>query len=626
MTIFFHKILDAETERQYNCFQNEQIIKIQNKQKVLILLLISVFTIQKGIEKSWTSLSFNLFGFIFITISYKFVKKASMYYKYLLLVIVLIFNIFYPLNRYIGTIPNQDTYLDGYFICLGSLSILNSVEAQAKYMVMIPILVFNLYVGPYNETGLWSQGLKFGIMTVMDIQFGIQQEIYRRKQFFKLNCNKIIQNYFNSQDLFDIFKVKFDENVKSIKLSSLLEKQKFNEFQQLDFKQRIRKILVHPKKYNTEMKKKNQQNQFQWNKINLETFLLYFLKGIKPKTEFKLFESFKNKLKVELEEISIKNLVQNEISTFNSKQIVIYKIHHYKTPQALIILKQHQISTKIKKLKLKQENYKLIIKYFISIFNSSFKKCLTILQDFNQICEFNINSQQQLIFREHHTQLNKAWNSFRNMVDFMQLSCNINPLATFNILQMIEQLIQAVKYLHHDNVVDLEIINKLKSSFVVSNNAKMKQLFLNLFYYILDLNYGKIQIILQEEQNSNDNIIDVKIKYQRESIFTKSELSSFPIINPMTFSDLQRNSRSMFNLEIPISIWLVRLLGPKDKIIIRKMKQQYELEFQLYKILTADMSLQQYYNIKLENQIILQQEEQPLITNCISIQPCLYGQ
>ncbi|CAK91769.1 unnamed protein product (macronuclear) [Paramecium tetraurelia] len=620
MTIYFHKLLDAETERQYNCFQNEQIIKTQNKQKVLILLLLSVFTIQKGIEKSWTSLTFNIFGFIFITISFKFVKKASMYYKYLLLVIVLIFNMFYPLNRYMGTLPNQDTYLDGYFICLGSLSILNSVEAYAKYIVMIPILAFNLYVGPYTEAVLWSQFLKFGIMTVMDIQFGIQQEICRRKQFSKLNCNKIIQNYFNSQDLFDIFKVKFDENVKSIKLSSLLEKQKFNEFQQLDFKQRIRKILVHPKKYNTEMNKNSQQNQFQMNKINLETFLLYYLKGIKPKADFKLFESFKNKLKVDLEEISVNNLGQNEISTFNSKQI---------TPQALIILKQHQISTKIKKLKLKQENYKLIIKYFISIFNSSFKKCLTILQDFNQFCDINITSQQQLIFREHHTQLNKAWNSFRNMVDFMQLSCNINPLATFNILLMVEQLTQAVKYLHHDNhdnAVDLEIINKLKSSFVVSNNAKMKQLFLNLFYYILDLNYGKIYIMLEEEQNSDDNIIYVKIKYQSESIFTKSELQSFPIINPMSFSDLQHNSKSILNLEIPISIWLVRLLGPKDKIIIRKMKQQYELEFQLYKILTADMSLQQYYNIKLENQVILQQDEQPLITNCISLQPCINGQ
>lgn len=30
--------------------------------------------------------------------------------------------------------------------------------------------------------------------------------------------------------MFDIFKVKFDENIKSIKLSSLLEKQLFNEF------------------------------------------------------------------------------------------------------------------------------------------------------------------------------------------------------------------------------------------------------------------------------------------------------------------------------------------------------------------------------------------------------------
>lgn len=39
---------------------------------------------------------------------------------------------------------------------------------------MMPILVFNLYVGPYNEINLWSQSLKFLIMIVMDIQFGIQ--------------------------------------------------------------------------------------------------------------------------------------------------------------------------------------------------------------------------------------------------------------------------------------------------------------------------------------------------------------------------------------------------------------------------------------------------------------------
>ena len=36
-------------------------------------------------------------------------------------------------------------------------------------------------------------------MIFMDVQFAIQQEIFKRKQFFKLNCNKILQNYFTEQ-------------------------------------------------------------------------------------------------------------------------------------------------------------------------------------------------------------------------------------------------------------------------------------------------------------------------------------------------------------------------------------------------------------------------------------------
>ncbi|CAD8125304.1 unnamed protein product [Paramecium sonneborni] len=621
MTIFFHKILDAETERQYNTFQSYSTNKIQHQQKLLILTLLCVFIIQKGIDQSWVSLAFNIFGFIFIIISYKYVKKTSIYYKYLHLFVALIFNFFYPFNRYMDISPNQDTYLDGYFICLGTLSILNSVEIQAKYIIMIPTLAFNLYVGPYENYTFWSQCLKFAIMIFMDIQFGIQQEIFKRKQFFKLNINKILQNYFNSQDMFDIFKVKFDEDIKSIKLSSLLEKQKFDEFQQLDFKQRIRKICIQPKKQNNQLNKKQQQYKNQNTQINLETFLLYFLKDIKPKKDFQFFEHLnRNSSQVELEEFLINNLGQNDISTSNSKQIVIYKIHHYKTPQALIIIKQHQFSTTMKKLTIKLENYKLIIKYFISILNSSYKKGLSNLYDFNQISEFNINFQQESLFREHLTQLNKAWNSFRNMIDFIQLPCDINPLTTFNIYHLLEQVIKSVSYLNHDNIAEIEIINKLNSSFVVSNKTKMKQLFLNLFYHILGLNFGRTYICLEEDQN--DNVIKVKFRYQ-SNILSNKESQHFPIINPQSFSDLKHNSKGISNLEIPISIWLVRLLGPKDKIIIRKRKQFYELEFDLYKILTSDMSLQQHYNLRAENQIIMCSEIQPLFTNCVSIQPCL---
>ncbi|CAD8125705.1 unnamed protein product [Paramecium sonneborni] len=618
MKIFFHKILDAETERQYNNFQRNETIKIQHQQKLLVLFLLGVFTIQKGIEQSWASLAFNIFGFIFIIISYKYVKKTSIYYKYLLLMVALIFNFFYPFNRYMDIPPNQDTYLDGYFICLGSLSILNSVEIQAKYIVMIPTLAFNLYVGPYDNNTFWSQCLKFAVMIFMDIQFGIQQEIFKRKQFFKLNINKILQNYFNSQDMFDIFKVKFDEEIKSIKLSSLLEKQKFNQFQQLDFKQRIRKIFIQPKQQTNQLNKKYKNQNTQ---INLETFLLFFLKELKPKKDFQMFEYLnKNSSQVELEEFLINNFGQNDISTSNSKQIVIYKIHHYKTPQALIIIKQHQISTKMKKLTLKLENYKLIIKYFISIFNSTFKKGLTNLYDFNHISDFSI-IQKESLFKEHLSQLNKAWNSFRNMIDFIQLSCDINPLTNFNIFLLLEQVIKSISFLNHDIMTEIEVINKLKNSYVVSNNTKMKQLFLNLFYYILDLNLGKIYIYLEEDQYQNDNMIKVKFKYQCKNIISNQESQHFPIINPMSFSDLKHNSKGISNLEIPISIWLVRLLGPKDKIIIRKSQQQHELEFLLYKILTSDMSLQQHYNLRTENQIIMCIENQQLFTNCVSIQP-----
>ncbi|CAD8131307.1 unnamed protein product [Paramecium sonneborni] len=64
-------------------------------------------------------------------------------------------------------------------------------------------------------------------------------------------------------------------------------------------------------------------------------------------------------------------------------------------------------------------------------------------------------------------------------------------------------------------------------------------------------------------------------------------------------------------LEIPISIFIVRLSGPNNKILLIQEFQECTLQFSLYKLIQSDMQLQKVYNLKRKNQIIVQSEIQP---------------
>ncbi|CAD8194284.1 unnamed protein product [Paramecium pentaurelia] len=611
MTLFFHRILDKKLEKQFTQIQNQQTITIQHNQKVLILLLLLIFAIQKGLENNWSSFAFNAFGLIFIIVSYKYVNKTSIYYKYLLLVIVELFNFFYPFNRLMKIPPNQDTYLDGYFICLGTLAIINSFDIKTRYLMLIPIFGFNLAADPHESNLFWSQVFKFSLMILLDIQYKIQQEIIKRKQFLKLSCKAIVQSFIEKEQMIETFQVQYCDDSKQIQLINQKTKQRVNEFQQIDFKQKIRNVIIRPK--SKRLENLIEDNIFNFSgKLSLELFLFYFLNKTQKVNDARLVEFLKkHKQKVELDGMIDETL----------NQIVVYKLHHHTHPQALVIIKQLQAKTQVEQLKLKYENQNLIIKYLMNILNCSLRLCMNDAAFINQKTNLQkLSFQVQTILFKQQSQLIKAWNQFTNLIDFVQLSCNVNPLTSFNIIQLINSVIQITKNLIPENNIQIELINKLKCQQIYSNSGKVRQLFFNLIFYIFEKNPNQITITLLEEQSDLNNTFTITINYKSQIKISKSELHHFPIINPLKFKDFKHNIKNSMYLEIPISIFIVRLLGPKNKIIMRKQFQECTLQFSLYKLIQSDMQLQKALNLKSENQIIVQSEIQPIHTQYISIQ------
>ncbi|CAD8117929.1 unnamed protein product [Paramecium sonneborni] len=609
MTLFFHKILDRKLEKEYILKQNQQTIIIQHNQKVLILLLLLIFAIQKGLENNWSSFAFNAFGFIFIIVSYVYVSKTSIYYKYLLLVIVELFNFFYPFNRLMKIPPNQDSYLDGYFICLGTLAIINSFDIKIRYFMMIPIFGFNLAVGPHDSNLFWSQCLKFSIMLLLDIQIQFQQEIIKRKQFLNLYCDTIVQSFIEKEQMMETFQVQYCDESKSIQLINPKTKQKVNEFQQLEFKSRIRNIIIRPKQ------KLRSVDQYIFNfqgKLSLELFLYYFLNRTQKINDQRLIEFLKQyQQKVELD-----GIVDDTLN-----HIVVYKLHHHTHPQSLIIIKQLQAKTQMEQLKLKYKNQNLIIKYLMNILNTSLKQCMNDASFINNKNNLQkLSKQVQLILLKQQGQIIKAWNSFMNIIDFVQIPQDVNPLVSFNIVQLVNQVISIIKSLNPENQSSIELINQLKSQLIYSNFGKIRQLFLNLLFYLMEKSAYKIIITLQEEHSNLEDTFAIKITYKTKIKTSKSEFQHYPIINPLKFKDFHHNTQNSLYLEIPMSIYIVRLLGPNNKIYLKKEFQEYSLLFYLYKQVQPDMQLQKALNLKSENQIIMQSDIQPIQTQYISIQ------
>ncbi|CAD8200190.1 unnamed protein product [Paramecium octaurelia] len=409
----------------------------------------------------------------------------------------------------------------------------------------------------------------------------------------------------------ETFQVQYCDDLKQIQLINQQIKQRVNEFLQLDFKQRIRNIIIRPKSKRSENLIDDNKRNFQ-GKLSLELFLFYFLNKSQKVNDLRLIQFLKkHQQKAELD-----GMIDEKLN-----QIVVYKLHHHTHPQALIIIKQLQAKTQIEQLKLKNENQNLIIKYLFNILNSSLRQCLTDASFINKKQNLQkLSNQVQIMLLKQQSQLIKVWNQFTNIIDFVQLSCNVNPLTSFNIIQLINQVIQIIKHLNPESKVQIELINKLKCPQIYSNSCKVRQLFLNLICYILEKNAHDIRITLLEEYSNLNNIFTIAITYNSQVKTSKSELHHFPIINPLKLNDYYHNIKNSMYLEIPISIFIVRLLGPNNKIILRKELQECTLQFQLYKLIQPDMQLQKALNLKSENQIIFQSEIQPIQTQYISIQ------
>lgn len=86
----------------------------------------------------------------------------------------------------------------------------------------------------------------------------------------------------------------------------------------------------------------------------------------------------------------------------------------------------------------------------------------------------------------------------------------------------------------------------------------------------MEKNANEIIISLLEEYSNLNNTFTITITYKSQIKISKSELHHFPIINPLKFKDFKHNIRNSLYLEIPISIFIVRLLGPNNKIILKK--------------------------------------------------------
>ncbi|CAD8114948.1 unnamed protein product [Paramecium sonneborni] len=575
---------DKQIESRYQNRKKElsqQLLKLQQGLVILILLYVMISSAYK---QSWISLCICGIGLILLIISVKLNidGQEQCYLNNTIIIFMTIFNYYKSLQKILSVTFQQISYIDGYMLALATTSLLNQATFMQKCFIHISIYILLQIFQPNLKEEIWEQMIIFLVYLTLHLIYLYKTEQISRQEYMQLIKHQNAEKQLINQSGITLYIVSYKREKNQMFLSKYNDQDNVTIKQQSQFISQIRNMKVLIKDQESQTHFKSQGEIYQDAKMSLEKFLFYFL--INPE-----------KLKDYMNRFQIDSLIKLQgVQNQENYNISIFK-YFGEVPSAIILISQNKKDVFIEELKLRYKIFQQALETINEIFQSQVKMSLIYFKGLDKYQKVKYNKIDLRMYKKVQSKISKAYNDFQNIKDFFNLNSSFQRsiIQKFNFIQFLEEILSEIKsYFYQSKKFNYSIINKLRKDIVFQDQKQLKQLFLNLLYYLTEYSQ-EIEIILEQaEVNSiKKQYFRIKIQFQGSS-FSKDAIKGLPFINPITLSELRHNAEQVYQLNLPMAILIVRKLGPTNQIYIKQNTNGYSsIEFFIFRELSEDFHL-----------------------------------
>ncbi|CAD8118669.1 unnamed protein product [Paramecium sonneborni] len=590
---------DKLVETRYQNHKKElsqQLLKIQQGLVILILLYV---LISSAFKQNWVSLCICGIGLILLIISVKLNidRQEQCYLNNTIIIFMTIFNYYKSLQKILSETFQQTSYIDGYMLALATTSLLNQATFMQKCFIHISIYILLQIFEPNLIQEVWEQMILFLVYLTLHLIYLYKTEQISRQEYIQLIKHQNAEQQLVNQSGITLYIVNYKRDKNQILLSTYNNEDNITIQQQSQFISEIRNMKVFIKDQESQTYYKSQEEIQQDAMMTLEKFLFYFL-------------SSPEKLKDYVNKFQINSLIKLQgVQNQENYNISIFK-YFGEVPNAIILISQNKKDVFIEELKLRYKIFQQVLETIDDIFQSQVKMSLIYFKGLDKYQKVKSNNIDFCLYKKVQSKISKAYNDFQNIKDFFNLNSSFQRsiIQKFNFIQFLEEILIEIKaYFYQSKKFNYSITNKLKKDIVFQDQKQLKQLFLNLLYYISEHSQD-IGIILEqgEDYSLKKQYFCIKIEFQGSS-FSKDAIKGLPFINPNTLSELRHNAEQVYQLNLPMAIVIVRKLGPTNKIHIKQNNKNgsKSIEFFIFKELTEDFHLMPLKSQHPSNYLIL---------------------
>ncbi|CAD8115588.1 unnamed protein product [Paramecium primaurelia] len=596
--------LNKDVEQQYQSINKKQSIEFQQQQKWIFIVMGLYFTIIKIIEQEWVSLGFIVFNWLVVIFSYKFIAQPHKLYDFFLTFVVVSYNLYFPITKYFSIIQSENFYVDGYFISVGTFGVINIFSFRYKTIIIAIIFTSLVSLSMISEVNFWNQLIKSTIFTSLYLQHLYCSEKHKKYSF--LNHLKRTTTLKGIYDLTNIqtFIVHYKAETKKIELV------------QKDDQQEIQKqILDDFDDYLNNMKIQQSRSSGKFVSILGQDPI----NQSQRKQELKsyLFELFLRDQRIN------KTMTDNQIENNQILGEAIYEQEYYSIlitkvfdihPCFILILQEKKKEVQLEELSLKNKMLKKSLDQTSLIFKHQVRISLIYFQ---WIYKFANKKEEILLInrclQSIHGQIIKANNDFQNIIDFNTINSDFQQsiIKKFNIIDCLNELTRTICFYDINKDIKFNIINQLNTEQqnIQQDEKQLKQLFYNLLFFVSHSSQT-VTITLQHDIHGQPSkpVIKIKINYQGPNL-SNQQLQGLQIINPQNLGELLHNSQKPLDLEIPLSLMIIRKIGPYDKMRLQQNKKaQNYIEFYIFSVLEEHYHLIPIYSLHPLNCLILREK------------------
>ncbi|CAD8114970.1 unnamed protein product [Paramecium sonneborni] len=583
MKFFSQSFEDQEMEYEYQKEITNVYKNYQKTQKWIILPLV-VFQISLKIMRAdWLLLTVLILCSILYALNLKCTSSSNRYFKDLLLFLSLVlYNFFFSILR-------EGIITLNLFIRW----LLSSFNNFGKQLILVVIFTFQITIFRNPNIQLWEQLILHLFELCIYIHYCYTFESFRRQVFIQANTQKILEDNIQTYNDIESFLISYNPPMNKLILVQKNREHHITEQIQDEFIDKIRNTKVSQydniKRFTQLASQEILENQ---DNMTLEMFLFYEFTNRKKQIMHLIHQSEHK------DSYMLKGFLYHESYT-----IKVVKFYQEK-PCALVLLIENKKDNVIDQLNLKNKITMKALDYISDVFRDYVKPSLISFQWIynNKQKNKNIVFINKLL-RKVNSNLLKSYNDFSNIQDYFSINKEFQRclIQKFDIKEFIESIYQhVVRFFGDDKGLFFSIDCKISDTYVRQDQRQLKQLFLNLFFFILGKQSGSkhnhsnfIHITLQQVKDESNQQMSIKIRIDYEGHnLSKAALNNLPIINPQTIGELRHNSQKRFDLLLPISLLIIRKIGPHDKLTLNQNEMNRNfMEFQIFNSLEENYHL-----------------------------------